>query len=303
MHNPKIKFESLKDKINYISHCEKSFELEVSNAISSIVNHKSLKLLYVCGPSCSGKTTSSNMIISRLTELGKMLEVISVDDYYLNRECIIENCTQKGIPIDFESISSLDFALLKNTIDNLKDEKENIQIPCFDFKAGKRIGMRNIKNTEDTLILFEGIQTVYPEIRELFLPFECEGIRIGIFEDILASNKTISKNDMRLIRRIVRDVSFRNTPALETLSLWQSVRNNEITNIDPYIENAKIKINSFHAYELSALRCRAIKLLSTVPENSEHYEKAMELTSALLPFEDIDSSFIPESSLLREFLQ
>ncbi len=297
-----ISFENYNDKIEYINECEKAFAFEVEKAKSNILCHDNLKIIYVCGPSCSGKTTASDMLISGLSKNGKRIEIISVDDYYKNREIIKEECRERNSNVDYESLSAIDFTLFKETLYDLNTSKAELQIPIFDFKTGKRKGFRNISNSKDTVILFEGIQTVYPEITSLLEGYETEGVRIGVFEDICVGNNVLSMTNARLIRRIVRDVYKRNTSPSETLHLWDSVRQNEITNIEPYIKNVKIKINSFLGYEISAMRTRALEHLATVSDNDIHYESARELLKIITPAENIENSLIPDNSIIREFL-
>lgn len=302
MLSAKISYLNRNDKINYINECEQAFDKEVEFAIEQLLGHERLKFIYVCGPSCSGKTTASDMLISGLSGKGRQIEIISVDDYYKNREVIIRECEERNVPTDFESISAIDFPLFEKTLMLLDSNTDSISIPVFDFKTGKRCGYRTIKNTKDTLILFEGIQTVYPEITALFDTFETDGVRIGVFEDIAAGNNILSMTDARLLRRIVRDVYKRNTSPADTLKLWDSVRSNEIKSIDPYIGNVKIKINSFLGYEISAMRNRALELFKTVPESDIKHTKIAELKRIISPANEIESNLIPDKSIIREFL-
>ncbi len=302
MLSARISFDSLKEKTEYINKCEKSFDFEISDAVQKLLNHKKLKFVYVCGPSCSGKTTASDMLISKLSEKGRKVEIISVDDYYKNRETIISECQKKGVPVDFESLSAIDFPLFKRTLSDFSISRPELEIPIFNFKNGIRCGTRTIKNTEETLILFEGIQTVYPEISALLNEYETEGVRIGVFDNVCVGDSTLSMTDIRLVRRIVRDVFKRNTSPLETLKLWDSVRSNEIKNIEPYINKINIKINSFLGYEISAMRNRAIKLLETIPEESPYKAISQRLYETIYPCEETHNSLIPKNSIIREFL-
>ena len=112
----------------------------------------------------------------------------------------------------------------------------------------------------------------------------------------------ISFTDLRLLRRIVRDQKFRNSPAEETISMWGSVRRGEFKWIYPYQEQADFVFNSELTYELAVLRKHAYKTLNAIPRESEYFVAANRLLKFLKYFKEIDDELVPNNSLLREFI-
>ena len=112
----------------------------------------------------------------------------------------------------------------------------------------------------------------------------------------------ISTTDTRLIRRIVRDYNFRGYSALHTLSMWDSVNRGEERNIFPYQEEADSMFNSSLVYELSVLRNFAMPLLAEITPKQKEFSEAKRLHRLLSYFEPLDPKYIPNQSLIREFI-
>ena len=155
----------------------------------------------------------------------------------------------------------------------------------------------------NTIVIFEGIQAVYPEITRLFKNRDYIGVFINVDEDILLNGIFFSRDDIRLSRRIVRDYKFRGANAEFSLFLWDKVRKNEDTSIYPN-KNAicKIQLNSFMDYELFLLKEYIIDILNEVDENSKYYSKAKELKEKFLKLDTISYDYVPKKSLYTEFL-
>ena len=100
----------------------------------------------------------------------------------------------------------------------------------------------------------------------------------------------IASTDGRLIRRMVRDARTRGTSAKQTIAMWQSVRRGEENNIFPYQEDADVMFNSALVYELSVLK------------DCAEYQEAKRLLKFLDYFVGIGSEYVPQNSILREFI-
>jgi uridine kinase len=116
------------------------------------------------------------------------------------------------------------------------------------------------------------------------------------------NNNPINLTDIRLLRRIVRDLQFRNTSPEKTLSMWASVRRGEYKWIYPFIESANYIYNSELTYELCVLKRYAMKALEAIPNDSEHFIAANRLIKFLKYFKEINQYLVPCNSLLREFI-
>lgn len=78
----------------------------------------------------------------------------------------------------------------------------------------------------------------------------------------------IPTTEMRLLRRLVRDVRDRGISAEETITRWGSVRRGEYEHVFRFQEDADVMFNSSLLYELNALRPLAEGVLGELPEDS-----------------------------------
>ena len=112
----------------------------------------------------------------------------------------------------------------------------------------------------------------------------------------------ISLSDIRLIRRMVRDFEYRNSPAEQTMEMWPSVRRGEFKWIYPFQSNADFVFNSELSYELCVLKKHALPLLESITPDSPYFITANRLIKFLKYFKDISDKWIPCNSILREFI-
>ena len=146
--------EDVEDISGYISQCEDSFDRQLLDLCDDIIK-KDIKIVTLCGPTCSGKTTSSRKLQRFLCDLGKKTIVLSFDDFYKSRKEIIDECNKKGIDVEFESASTLDLNLLGSVIKNILS-LQAFKSPIYDFKSGERSGFCEYKSESDTVFIFEG---------------------------------------------------------------------------------------------------------------------------------------------------
>ena len=76
-----ISFSSEKDKENFVLECEREFH-ERLKAVSKRVVGSGAHIVLLSGPTCSGKTTLANKIISDFGKINKRVVVISIDDFF-----------------------------------------------------------------------------------------------------------------------------------------------------------------------------------------------------------------------------
>ena len=155
-------------------------------------------------------------------------------------------------------------------------------------------------------MLIEGIHGLNPALSEGLHTEAIYRVFVSALTCLnLDDHNRIRTTDVRLLRRIVRDMQFRATPPNNTLSMWPSVRHGEETWIFPYQENADRMFNTALHYELPVLRHYAYDLLKAIPPENENYLAARRLIKTLNYFPDIDEGVlaeIPPLSLLREFI-
>jgi uridine kinase len=80
------------------------------------------------------------------------------------------------------------------------------------------------------------------------------------------------------------------------------VRRGESRNIFPYQENADVMFNSGLLYELAVLRPLAEPLLRQVEPGTARYIEAKRLLSILRWVRPTTPDYVPDDSLLREFV-
>jgi uridine kinase len=182
-------------------------------------------------------------------------------------------------------------------------EGKHVHLPKFDFVNGSSEPGDEVRLRQDQIIILEGIHGLNPALLEEIPSERTFRIYISALTQLnLDRHNRVSTTDTRLIRRIVRDARTRGYTPQETIQRWESVRRGEKRYIFPYQENADVMFNSALVYELSALRPVAEPLLRQVPFGTPEHIEVKRLLALLEWFLPIDTQFIPDNSLLREFL-
>ena len=286
--------------IDFIQTCETKHNNMLAEIGEKIAKERNnIRLIAIAGPSSSGKTTFSNRLRIELLSKGIRPVMISMDDYYIDRDKIPLNDNGE---LDLEDINTLDIELFNEHMYALINGEE-VEIPRFDFKLAKRVKGHKLKIKPDQPIIIEGIHALNEQMSSLIPKHQKFKIFISPQIQINMDNHTpMSTTDLRLIRRIVRDNQFRNSPAKQTMSMWSSVRRGEFKWIYPNQEGADYVYNSELTYELCVLKKYAIPLLKEIGVEDEYYITANRLLKYLKYFTEIEEFAIPCNSLLREFI-
>ncbi|HEX32417.1 MAG TPA: nucleoside kinase [Candidatus Acetothermia bacterium] len=255
------------------------------------------RLVFIAGPSSSGKTTFSKRLAVQLVANGIHPYPLGMDNYFIPRAKL----EARGGEIDFDSLSALDIEYFQEQLHSLLSGKE-VTLPRYDFKNGEREEGDRIKLKPDQLLIVEGIHGLNPKLLQGFADGEVFRIFVSALTQLnLDSHNRVSTTDTRLIRRIVRDAVYRGYPAEKTLEMWDNVRRGEKQNIFPYQEQADVMFNSALAYELSVLKPLVEPLLLQIRSPLQRIE-AERLLAFLRWFDPYTSERIPGNSLLREFV-
>ena len=299
MRNINISFSTEQEKKDFIKKCEDKFEQRLCIVSSKVVESGAESLL-LSGPTCAGKTTTANKIIHDLEESGRKVTVISLDNFFKPRS------EQRSVigndDLDYDSVNALDLDMLAKCVNAARQGKK-VKMPVYDFITQSTSHFEELDIADNGVVIFEGIQAVYPEITSLFKDRDYVGVFINVDDDVIINGVFVSRDDIRLSRRLVRDYKFRGASAEFTLFLWDKVRKNEDSSIYPN-KNAicKIQLNSFMEYELFLLKGYIIDILNEVDEKSRYYSKAKELKDKFLKLDTISYDYVPEKSLYTEFL-
>ncbi|MGZ9224074.1 MAG: nucleoside kinase [Anaerolineales bacterium] len=256
-------------------------------------------LVLIAGPSSAGKTTTARRLTVQLLALGISPFPLELDNYFLDRSKT--PLDEDGQP-DFESIDALDLPLLASDLQRLI-AGELVQLPRYNFKTGLRESGEEIRLKAGQPIILEGIHGLDPRLIPASLSGEAFRIYVSALTQLnLDRHNRVSTTDTRLVRRIVRDARERGYTAAQTISRWESVRRGEKRHIFPFQENADVMFNSALAYELAALKPFAEPLLRQVPYGTPEYIEAKRLLAFLEWFLPLDITFVPGTSIVREFL-
>ncbi|MBM7453229.1 uridine kinase [Acholeplasma morum] len=286
--------------VELINMCETKHNRQMAELGERIYQDiDSIRLIAIAGPSSSGKTTFSTRLRIELLSRGIKPLMISIDDYYQPKDQAPKD--QFGNP-DLEHIEALDISLFDEQMLALI-QGEEVTLPHFNFKTGRREAGRKVKISEATPIIIEGIHALNDRLTSSIPQHQKFKVFIAPQTQLhIDDQNPISFTDLRLLRRIVRDQKFRNSPADETISMWASVRRGEFKWIYPYQETANYVFNSELTYELAVLKKHAYRTLNNISRESEHFITANRLLKFLKYFIDIEDDLVPNNSLLREFI-
>ena len=283
-------------RVNEALH-EKKF-----SQIADEICERGAKAVMLAGPSSSGKTTSANRLATQLRVHGKTPILMSLDDYYIDRDKITPGPDGK---VDLEHINTIDTDLFKEQISALLNGEE-VEIPTFSFKLGRRVWTgHKLRLDENSVIIVEGIHGLNP----MLLPKELDPNLIfrmfvsPLLPLCLDYHNRIPTSYLRLLRRTVRDFETRGSSVQRTLSMWDSVRRGEERWIFPYQENADVIFNSSTLYELAVLKKHIYPLLTVIESSDECYDQVRAMVKILnYVYEaDVDDE-IPPTSIVREFI-
>ena len=270
--------------------------------VADMICERGAKAVMLAGPSSSGKTTSANRLATQLRVHGKKPILMSLDDYYIDRDLIPVGPDGQR---DFEHINTIDTDQFRADLARLF-QGEEVEIPSFNFKAGKREWKGHMmKLHPDSVIIVEGLHGLNP----VMLP---EGVEKNLIFRLYVSpllplnldhHNRIPTSYLRLLRRIVRDFEGRGASVQTTLSMWDSVRRGERRWIFPYQENADVIFNSSTLYELAVLKKHIFPLLTAIEPEDECYDEVQNIVKVLnyVIEADVDDE-IPPTSLVREFI-
>lgn len=294
-----------KDKISFIKQSEENYYSQIESVTNNIIkNMDKSKIVLLSGPSGSTKTTTSEKITQELEKSNISSIFISLDNFFKN------NDTLQTLPngdLDYESVNTLDIDTLQRCLHEMLVKKESI-LPIFDFPAGKRSETQSNKVSlkGDTIVIIEGIHAINPKITmnendENFLK-----VYVSPNTDYCDNNGDIilSSREVRLTRRLVRDFFYRGNSLENTLKMWVNVVNSENENIIPYSKNADIIIDTSIYYEPCIFNEYLKEVLPKCRPNEEKYQKQIdELLSDLDKFTPLSREFIPQNTVLHEFIK
>ena len=299
--NRKVKSGEVVDLINLSEALHERKYAEIADQIYA--RRGSVKIVFIAGPSSSGKTSTSKRLAIQCRILGLNPKVFELDNYFVDRELTPRD--ENG-EYDFEALEAMDLKFLGQQLNELLEGHE-VEIPRFDFKEGKRYFNGDMMQLhEKDILIMEGIHALNPAM----IPGVDSSKVFRVYASALTSlsideNNNISTSDNRMLRRMIRDNRTRGVVPEDTIMRWQSVRRGENRNIFPYQENADAVFNSAHIFELPVLKYYAEPLLRRISPNSPAYTEATRMLKFLdyiVALSPAEIAAIPPTSILREFI-
>ena len=273
---------------------------QIADHISS--HRENIRLILIAGPSSSGKTSFAQRLRIQLRVNGLRPVMISLDDYFLNREDTPLN--EKG-QYDYESLEALDTKLFnQDMIDLLAGKK--VQIPRYNFITGMREWKDDtfLSIQADQPIIIEGIHGLNESLTKDIPRINKYKIYISALTQLnIDAHNRIPTTEVRFLRRLVRDYQFRGAKALKSIRQWPDVRAGEEKYIFPFQEEADVLFNSALIYEIGVLKKYAVPLLEEINCGEEGYTEARLILRFLQYVDEISAiDDIPNNSILREFI-
>lgn len=273
-------------------------EQNISSIAEKIKNHiAKKKLIFISGPSSSGKTSFANRLQLHLKVLGINAVSLSLDDFYKNME---EMPRAEDGEYDFESINSIDYNHFNCCVESLINGKKTI-LPKFHFGT-KPKSEYELTLSCDEVIIVEGLHGLNPKLssnidNEYKYKIYCSALTALEQDDGLK----IKSRTNRLVRRLIRDYYFRNTSYSYTFELWPRVEKGAQKYVFPYTDEADIIFNSSLLYEFAVYKKHINKLFENVKPNDKDINSILDILNLVNKFCGIDTRLVPGMSLAREF--
>lgn len=257
-------------------------------------------LVLLSGPSSSGKTTTANNLKRELELCGREASIISLDDFYRGKghAPILPDGS-----FDYESIEALDLPQLQNCMKELLTDGVT-QLPRFDFNTREPTSEKyELRIRDNSVVIFEGIHALNPMLEDHLPGDNVFKIFINVMSRVYDGQDTLlTRRDLRLCRRMLRDYQFRNSSIENTLDMWRQVVRGENLYMFPYVDMANVVFDTTHAFEPAMLAPCLLPLLQDVPTDSPYTETIGHLINAVSQFQPLSEKLLPKDALLREFV-
>ncbi|CAN5922241.1 hypothetical protein BH11MYX4_BH11MYX4_13940 [soil metagenome] len=286
-------------RVDELVRVSEGFHEKNIGAVADTIAQRRARVVAIAGPSSSGKTTFIRRLKVQLEVNGIVPVHLSLDDYYLDRIR-----TPGAAALDLESADALDLALLRSNIERLV-AGERVRVPRYDFATGTSApeGGGEIALGPQNVLLIEGLHAMNPRAggslprESTFRAFVHPATALPL--DRLS---VVLPEDVRLLRRIVRDRHTRGSTARDTIARWPSVRRGEERNVFPFATEADFVFDTSLVYEVAVLRIYAERYLLEVPEDDPAFVTAHRLRQLIDRFVPIYPDHVPRTSILREFI-
>ncbi len=233
---------------------EKSLDEASDTVLARVSGGKKLRMMWISGPSSSGKTTTTVKLTERLQKHGLRFLMLNLDDYFWP---LVEHPTDWINDRNYETPEALDIQLLNQQLRGLL-AGETIEKPIYSFKEGRRTASKPVRLAADQILLLDCLHGLYPPITEGIEPsaqfrlyIETQNV---LYEGDGTGRQLTRFSDVRMMRRMLRDASYRNHSPLLTILHWHYVRSGELFSIVPLSGLADHVVNGGFPFDLPVLK-------------------------------------------------
>jgi uridine kinase len=296
---------------------ERSLDEAAAKVIGRLNKGDRIRMMWVSGPSSSGKTTTTVKLTERLEQEGLRFLMLNLDDYFWS---LVEHPTDWINDRNYETPEALDIQLLNSHLIALL-EGETIDKPVYSFKEGRRLSGKPVKLEQDQVLLLDCLHGLYPPITEGIdssAQFRVYIETQNVLHEGDGSTKRLTKfTDIRLARRMLRDARHRNHSPLLTILHWHYVRAGELFSIIPLRGLADHAVNGGFPFDLPALSPFFLGEKGMLPKPGEfatyagfldariRYERLKTLLESVASFDQAGVhgyDLIPGDAVVREFI-
>jgi uridine kinase len=300
-----------------IAEYENSLNEAAAKVMARHNGAQKVRMIWISGPSSSGKTTTTVKLTQRLEKHGLRFLMLNLDDYFWP---LVEHPTDWINDRNYETPEALDIQLLNHQIQCLL-AGETVHKPVYSFKEGRRTLAKPIRLEPDQILLLDCLHGLYPPFTEgisasaqFRLYIETQNV---LFEGNGQSKRLTRFTDVRLIRRMLRDATHRNHSPLLTILHWHYVRAGELFSILPLRGLADYTINGGFPFDLPVLKPFFSGDTSLLPRPEDfgdyagfldariRYERIKKLLDSVvgLRMEQVTSyDIVPGDAVIREFI-
>jgi uridine kinase len=316
--NDKVRAGKMREVISAsLAVYESSLDEAANKVVARTNGGDKLRMIWVSGPSSSGKTTTTVKLTQRLAKHGLRFLMLNLDDYFWSA---IEHPTDWLNDRNFEAPEALDIQLLNEHLRALLDG-QTVEKPLYSFKEGRRNGTKSVKLEPDQILLLDCLHGFYPPITEgidgsMQFRLYIEAMNV-LYEGDGSTKKLTQFTDARLVRRMLRDVKHRNHSPLATILHWHYVRYGELFSIIPLMGLADHVVNGGTPFDLPALKPFFLGEGNYLPKPEDfaqyagfldariRYDRVKNLLESVEGFSQAqvaDTNFIPGDAVIREFV-
>ena len=306
-----------------LSVYESSLDRAAAKVVERIEAGDEIKMIWVSGPSSSGKTTTTVKLTDRLRRKGLRFLMLNLDDYFWP---LIEHPSDWINDRNYETPEALDIQLLNEHLRALLTG-ETIDKPVYSFKEGRRVATKKVTRDPDQILLLDCLHGFYPPMAEgidpkyifrLYIeamnPLYESSVMKPLVEMDWSGERMTRFEDVRLLRRSLRDVVHRNHPPLSTLLHWHYVREGELFSIIPLKGMADYTVNGGMPFDLPALKpffsggdsiwpeANSLDQYASFLDARIRYKRVSRLLDAIEGLSMEDLSLIPGDAVVREFI-